>query len=81
MAATRQDIDRWIKTAKENNDKYILSVCDTYEYSDYPVYFKTIDELLEKYNDYDFIDMQKVNEIIRINIDGTVTENLKLHNL
>jgi len=81
MAATRQDVDRWIATAKENGDKYVLSVCDTFDYEDYPVYFKSKDLLEEKYWDYNGSNMQRVNEIIRINDDGTVDENLRMNQL
>jgi hypothetical protein len=81
MAATRADVDRWIKTAHETDCDYIISVCDTFDYDDYPVYCKTFDELHEKYHEYSGKSMQKINEIIRVYHDGTAEENLQLHNL
>ena len=80
MAATRQDVDRWINTAKEKGCKYIISVCDTWDYDDYPVFCEDLNKLIMKVDDYDGINMQKINEIIRINDDGTVTENLSKYN-
>jgi len=42
MTATRQDVNHWIKIAKKNNHKYIISVCDTWDYDDYPVFFDDV---------------------------------------
>ena len=81
MAATRQEVDQWIKEARENDFHYIISVCDTYDWDDYPVFCKTFDELHEKYHEYSGKEMQKINEVIRVNHDGTAEENLDLHNL
>lgn len=78
MAATREEVDGWIKEAKENSIGYIISVCDTFDFDDYPVFCKGIKELDEKFVFYDGVNMQKVNEIIRINADGSVDENLNL---
>lgn len=82
MTATRSDVNRWIEIAKKNGDEYIISVCDTYDWDDYPVFCKTKEILLESYEEYAYgRNMQKVNEIIRINKDGTITENLHISNI
>lgn len=81
MAASRKDVDRWIDTAKQRGYKYIISVCDTFDYDDYPVYIKDLNELKDRMDDYDGVNMQKINEIIRINDDGTVTEMLNKYNV
>ncbi len=81
MAANREDINRWIQTAKEKGCKYIISVCDTFDWDDYPVYCRDENDLIMLYDNYDGINMQKINELIRIDEDGTVTENLKIHNV
>lgn len=81
MAASRKDVDRWIDTGKQRGYKYIISVCDTFDYDDYPVYIKDLNELKDRVDDYDGVNMQKINEIIRINDDGTVTEMLNKYNV
>ena len=81
MAATREDVNRWIDTAKKKGCKYIISVCDTFDWDDYPVYIKDKNELILRIDDYDNVNMQKINEIIRINDDGTVTENLSKYGI
>lgn len=75
MAATRQDVDRWIDTAKEKKAKYIISVCDTFDWDDYPVYIMPNEDLEERKKEYRG-NMQRINEVIEIKEDGTVIENL-----
>jgi sugar phosphate isomerase/epimerase len=74
MAASREDVDRWIRTAKKMGAKHIISVCDTFDWDDYPVYVMPDENLEERKKDYNGVDMQRINEIITINEDGTVTE-------
>lgn len=78
MAASRKDVDRWIKTAKKEKQKFIISVCDTFDYDDYPVYCSDEKEIKKEIPNHQ-INMQRINEIIRINDDGTVTENLNAY--
>lgn len=73
MASTRQDVDRWIQTAKDEGYKYIISVCDTWDYEDYPVFCKDKKELDEEIPKYR-VNMQRINEVITINEDGSVVE-------
>lgn len=81
MAASRKEVDKWIETAKKEDNKFILSVCDTFDWEDYPVYFKTEEELMRNYHQYNGINMQRINELIRINDDNSVDENLFIENL
>jgi hypothetical protein len=74
MAATRTDIDRWIESAKEEGATHIISVCDTFEWEDYPVNVLPGENLELKKLQYDNVNMQKINEVITINADGTVSE-------
>ena len=78
MAASRADIDRWIETAKEKGSRFIISVCDTFDYDDYPVYCENTEELMEKHAEVNGKNMQRVNEIIWIDELGQVHENFSL---
>jgi hypothetical protein len=80
MAANRNEVDEWIDTARKDKMKFIISVCDTYDWEDYPVYCKDKKELLEVYNNYDRVNMQKINEIIQVE-ENSVTEKLSIHNI
>jgi hypothetical protein len=45
MTVNKDDFDRWIKTAIKKKCEFIISVCDTFDYDDYPVYCKDKNEL------------------------------------
>lgn len=66
MAATRDDVDRWIRTAIDMGATHIISVVDTFEWDDYPVYVMPGESLTEKKKKYDNINMQKINEVIEL---------------
>lgn len=65
MAATKEDVLKWIEYAKKNNYDYVISVCDTFDYSDYPVYCME-EDLSKKSAQYNGTNMQKINEIIAV---------------
>jgi len=79
MAAIRKDVDHWIETALKEGNRIIISVCDTFDYEDYPVYCKDVKELLEKHCEFDGVNMQKVNEIITISENGIITTGLNIY--
>lgn len=66
MVATLQDVNDWKNTAKELGATHIISVCDTFDWDDYPVYIMPDDKLDEKIKYYENASMQKINEIIEI---------------
>lgn len=67
MAANLQEVQSWIRQAKADGMKYIISVCDTFDYDDYPVCCKDEAELAAEKPKYDNVNMQKINEIIDVN--------------
>ena len=69
MAATKADDDRWKKTAKKMGATHLISVCDTFDWSDYPVYVMPHEVLDEIKANYDGTGMQKINEIIDVSVD------------
>jgi hypothetical protein len=77
MAASRERVDLWIEIAKSTKSKYIISVCDTFDHEDYPVFCGTTAELARVIKRYDNNDMQRINEIIQINGDDVI-ENLTI---
>jgi hypothetical protein len=46
MAANRQDVNGWIQRAINNKCQYIISVCDTYDWDDYPVFCENKEQVL-----------------------------------
>lgn len=80
MVATRNDVDRWIKEAIKNKMKFIISVCDTFEWDDFPIYCKDEEELRNEYPKHDGENMETINEIIKIEGDK-VTEGLDINQI
>lgn len=66
MAATKQDVDRWIAKAKKIGATHIISMCDSYDYSDYPVYVMPGEDLKKVWEQCNSKSMQFSNEIITI---------------
>ena len=80
MATSRSDIDRWIASAQEKGSEFIISVCDTFDYDDYPVYCKDIIDLHRQHKYYEMASMQNINEIIHIT-NEKVIEDLSIKDL
>ena len=45
---TKEDIRRWLDYAKKEKAKYMIVVCDTFDWEDYPVNCITAEECKEK---------------------------------
>lgn len=66
MAASKKDVDFWIEEAKRRGATHIISVCDTFDYSDYPVYVMPGENVSMIKDKYASENMQRVNEVIKI---------------
>jgi len=66
MAATKQEVEAWKTHGKEKGYKFLVSVCDTFDHDDYPVYCKDDKELEEAKGKYDNKNMQRINEVITL---------------
>ena len=81
MAASRQDIKRWLIEGKEENQRFVIVVCDTFDYGDYPVYCKDVQEAKESYKKHNGVHMQRIMEIydLEIPIDEQLKETKAWH--
>jgi hypothetical protein len=66
MAATLREINEWKSRGIEKGAKYIISVCDTFNYEDYPIFVMPEENLNKEKSKYDGTNMQKINEIITL---------------
>ena len=66
MAATKQEVDRWIEIGKKKGATHIISVCDTFDYEDYPVFVMPNENIEEEKKKYNRVNMQKINEVIEL---------------
>jgi hypothetical protein len=73
MAATREDISLWFDHGVTFNSKYMVIICDTYDWEDYPAYFSNADEARMKMRAPG--EMQKVMECYDLGADKEVQMN------
>jgi hypothetical protein len=74
-----EDIERWIKKARDMDYEFIISAHDTFDGIDYPVYCKAEEDVKMKYPYYDGKEMQKVNGIIKVPRKKAAIENLSIY--
>ena len=68
MAATKQDISEWFNRGVQDKADYMIVVCDTYDWDDYPVYANKSD-VHAKYQEHNGPNMQKVMEVYDLHSD------------
>jgi hypothetical protein len=68
MSTSKKQIGKWLVEAKEYGNKYIVIFSDTFDYSDYPVYFKTKEGMLEGIKIRESEKMTKVMEIYDLSL-------------
>jgi len=68
MTSSPEDRREWIRRASttSNNITHIISVCDTFEYTDYPIMVSGSIDLQKSLEYIKTQPMQRVNEIIEL---------------
>ena len=66
---TKADFIRWFQRGKEEKARWMIMVCDTFDYEDYPVYVKEDEDFHKEYDKYDDKNMQKIMEVYDLNMD------------
>lgn len=66
MAATREDISEWFDRALNNKDAFMIVVCDSYDYGDYPVFVDKEENFEAKYREMQNAAMQQIMEVYDI---------------
>lgn len=70
MTTTKSDIVVWINRAKQENARWLIIACDTYDHSDYPIAFKESEkeECIKKIKSIQSgQNMQKLMEVYDLN--------------
>ncbi len=68
MAATKEEIKKWLVNAKSKGASHMLVVCDTFDYEDYQVHVmpgESVEKAIEKYN---AMKMSKVEEVYNLSM-------------
>ena len=65
MTTTRDMISDWFNRGVDNNQNYMIIMCDTFDLEDYPIFCETKKELQDNINNPG--NMQKVMETYDLN--------------
>jgi hypothetical protein len=66
---TAEQIRRWLQLGKGQNATHVIVVCDTFNYSDYPVIVGQGEDFWEKYTSILAASMQKIREVYDLSLD------------
>ena len=66
-----EQIESWLEKGKDDNNSHMLVVCDTFDWSDYPVYVKKTEDIQEEIRKHNGStnNMQQIMEIYNYSID------------
>ena len=80
-AASKDDIKRWFQEGVKDNQDRMIVVCDTYDWSDFPVYTKGLKEFTKRYLEIVSKDMNKVMEVydLKMSLDFQMDEHRAFH--
>jgi len=81
MATTSQDIIRWFERGIEDKKDNMIIVCDSYDYSDYPVFTTGLEEFKKEHDNHNLKNMQKIMEVydLHMNMDTQMKEHRAFH--
>ena len=65
---TRAQISEWFDHGKDEDFDYMIVACDTFDYSDYPI-FCTAAEVKAKHDSHNGVNMQRVMEVYDLHTD------------
>lgn len=78
MAASKEDIRRWLQSAKQNaKNTHVVIVTDTWDYDDYPVNVSSDEKVQDVIANYRGKSMQSVMEVYNLSLD--IEEQLFQH--
>jgi hypothetical protein len=66
MGTTKEDISSWIKLGQDQGATHLIVVCDTWDYTDYPVYVMPTEDVHTQYTHYNGPNMQRVMEVYNL---------------
>jgi hypothetical protein len=71
MAASIHDLRQWFLDGVATGATHVIVVCDTYDYSDYPIYVYVNDDVRKVAGRYQLRsgNMQKVMEVYNLSMD------------
>lgn len=81
MAASKDDIRRWLRNGEQQGATHVIVVCDTFEWEDYPVYVSSGEKVQDVIDKNANAPMQKIMEVynLSLNIERQLNEFRAYH--
>ena len=67
MSIMVEDLKRMYEFGKKSDKEFMIVVCDTFDYDDYPIY-TGVNDFQDLYKEYDGKNMQKIMEVYDLSI-------------
>ena len=69
MRTSKDDIREWFKSGVRQEATHLVVICDTFDYTDYPVYILPGQDARKKVFDRDGKNMEKIMEVFDLSKD------------
>lgn len=69
MGTTRDDITQWLHRGQEKGATHMLVVCDTFDWSDYPVFVMPGEDARKRADENNGPNMTKLMEVYKLSED------------
>ena len=81
MAATKDDIRRWLGEAREKGATHMIVAVDTFDYDDYPIFVEPGQDVRKRMDEVGAEPMQRVMEVYSMagDLDAQVAERRAIH--
>jgi len=75
MTLTRKEKEEWISQAGSMRTSFLIIVCDTFDWDDYPVYVMPGQDIKERFDHFNNKNMQKIIEIFEFSSEGKLSKS------
>lgn len=81
MATSRDEIRSWIVQGQAQGARYMIVVCDTYDWEDYPIYVGPDDDFGRRYAGHNGVNMERIMEIydLQSDVEAQLQEHRAFH--
>lgn len=69
MPTSKEDIRSWLERAKQKGASHMLVVCDTFDWSDYPVFVMPGEDVKKRADENSGPNMTKLMEVYKLDMD------------
>jgi len=69
MGTTKDELREWFDRGVREGKAYMVVVCDTFDWEDYPIYARDAEEARKVHREHNGVNMQRVMEVYDLKMD------------